>query len=169
MNWEAIGAIAELLGAVGVIASLLYLSAQVRDSRGALRASASQQFDQSLHETMMSPAIEPSLLKAVQGGMADLSQLDDEAVFQFNMWINGVMHRYDNAYYQYRMGMLDTDRWEMHRADIVAVISAPGVAYWWNLKPDNHTGNQRAGPTQYSHQFVALVEEILAEEPDRGE
>jgi hypothetical protein len=96
---------------------------------------------------MMSPAIEPSLLKAVQGGMADLSQLDDEAVFQFNMWINGVMHRYDNAYYQYRMGMLDTDRWEMHRADIVSVMSSPGVAYWWNLKPDNHTGNQRAGPT----------------------
>jgi hypothetical protein len=40
MNWDAIGAIAETLGAVGVIASLLYLSTQVRDSRRALRASA---------------------------------------------------------------------------------------------------------------------------------
>jgi hypothetical protein len=33
MNWDAIGAIAELLGAVGVIASLVYLATQIRQSR----------------------------------------------------------------------------------------------------------------------------------------
>ncbi len=32
MNWDALGAIAELLGAVGVIASLLYLGRQIRQS-----------------------------------------------------------------------------------------------------------------------------------------
>jgi hypothetical protein len=30
MNWDAIGAIAELLGAIGVIASLVYLAGQIR-------------------------------------------------------------------------------------------------------------------------------------------
>ena len=33
MNWDAIGAIAELLGAIGVIASLVYLGSQIRQSR----------------------------------------------------------------------------------------------------------------------------------------
>ncbi len=33
MNWDAVGAIAELLGAVGVIGSLVYLATQVRQSR----------------------------------------------------------------------------------------------------------------------------------------
>jgi hypothetical protein len=33
MNWDAIGAIAELLGAIGVIASLVYLATQIRQSR----------------------------------------------------------------------------------------------------------------------------------------
>jgi hypothetical protein len=33
MNWDAIGAIAELLGAIGVIASLVYLATQVGQSR----------------------------------------------------------------------------------------------------------------------------------------
>ena len=32
MNWEAIGAIGETLGAVGVIATLVYLAVQIRDS-----------------------------------------------------------------------------------------------------------------------------------------
>ena len=33
MNWDAVGAIAELLGAIGVIASLVYLATQIRQSR----------------------------------------------------------------------------------------------------------------------------------------
>ncbi len=32
MNWDAIGAIAELFGAVGVIASLVYLAVQIRQN-----------------------------------------------------------------------------------------------------------------------------------------
>ena len=32
MNWDAIGSIAELLGALGVIGSLIYLGSQVRTS-----------------------------------------------------------------------------------------------------------------------------------------
>jgi hypothetical protein len=32
MNWDAIGAIAELLGAIGVIASFVYLATQIQHS-----------------------------------------------------------------------------------------------------------------------------------------
>jgi hypothetical protein len=39
MNWEAVGAIAELLGAIGVIASLVYLAIQIRMSRSVVRTS----------------------------------------------------------------------------------------------------------------------------------
>ena len=33
MNWDAIGAVAELLAAAGVVASLVYLATQMRQSR----------------------------------------------------------------------------------------------------------------------------------------
>ena len=39
MNWDAIGAIAELLGAVGVIASLVYLAGQIRQNSRLVRSS----------------------------------------------------------------------------------------------------------------------------------
>ena len=55
MNWDAIGAIAELLGAIGVIASLIYLATQIRQSREqmgentrALRAGTYQDFNRQL-------------------------------------------------------------------------------------------------------------------------
>ena len=43
MNWEALGAMAEVLGAAGVILTLLYLSSQVKQSLKDTRADAIQQ------------------------------------------------------------------------------------------------------------------------------
>ena len=40
MNWEALGAIAELLGAIGVIATLLYLSRQIENNSKQLEGAA---------------------------------------------------------------------------------------------------------------------------------
>jgi hypothetical protein len=41
VNWEAIGAIANLLAAMGVIATLKYLSIQIRQSNDQLRGADS--------------------------------------------------------------------------------------------------------------------------------
>jgi hypothetical protein len=40
LNWEAIGALAELVGAIGVIASLAYLASQIRQNTHAMRGGA---------------------------------------------------------------------------------------------------------------------------------
>jgi hypothetical protein len=165
MNWDAIGAIAETLGAVGVIASLVYLATQIRHSREqmrentrATRASAYQEFVGQLHSTMMSAGDNPQREQAVTLGMADFSQLSEEDAFRFILWVNGVTHAFENAHYQYRQGMLDEDRWQMHYADARQMFQKPGVVQWW-----------RAAPPNVSPAFIALVDEILAEEPDRGE
>jgi len=80
------------------------------------------------------------------------------------------MRSFDNVYYQYRTGMLEENRWELHRADIVTLFMSPGVVSWWRSNSHNRAGIDpgRAGGTQYSPEFVALVEEILGEVPGRA-
>ena len=39
MNWDAVGAIAELAGAIAVVATLIYLTVQVRQNSDLLSAS----------------------------------------------------------------------------------------------------------------------------------
>ena len=39
MNWDAVGAIAELLAAIGALAALIYLALQIRHNTEALRKS----------------------------------------------------------------------------------------------------------------------------------
>ena len=43
VNWDAIGAVGEILGALAVFASLMYLAAQIRDRNKQARASAFQE------------------------------------------------------------------------------------------------------------------------------
>ena len=43
VNWDAIGAVGEILGALAVFASLMYLAAQIRGQRKQARASAFQE------------------------------------------------------------------------------------------------------------------------------
>ncbi len=166
MNWDAIGAIAELLGAVGVIGSLVFLATQIRQSREqmshntvALRAAAYQQLlSDGLQVGGTQVLSVPGLDRVVRLGLADLGQLDEDDRFRFSLWINAVMHTHDNAHFQYRMGMMDDARWQTPLRDLQSLCDRPGAAQWW-----------RATPPSLSPEFVALVDEILAEEPDRGE
>jgi hypothetical protein len=161
MNWDAIGAIAELLGAIGVIASLVYLARQIRQSREqmsqntrALRASGYQQYRSEIASAWSSALAAPGLTRGIHAGLMDYDQLDDETAFQFDCWFGPIIAAYDNAYYQYRTGMLDSDRWEIQHSDLQRTFALyPGLSQYWK------THRVGAGP-----EFVALVEEILGEE-----
>jgi hypothetical protein len=165
MNWDAVGAIAELLGAVGVIASLVYLATQIRNSQEqmaqntqALKAGTYQQFRHEIYEALHGYMKVPGFSETLRSGMADFHQLDDAEAIQFQFWFAGVMGGYDNAYYQYRMGLLDEERWQTQRSAIVSVFASPGMVQLWEVRVVN-----------VSPEFVALVEEILGEEAEHGE
>jgi hypothetical protein len=165
MNWDAIGAIAETLGAVGVIASLVYLATQIRHSRDqmeqntqALRAGSYHQSNQNLYEVMHGAIDNPLIEQSVRVGLNDFDSLDEKDAFRFGFWMSGVAASYDNFHYQYRVGMLDEERWQPSYANLRATFKNRGVAQWW-----------RTSHTNYSPAFTALVEEILGEESDRGD
>ena len=163
MNWDAIGAVAELLGAIGVIASLVYLAGQIRDSREqmsqntrAVRAGAYQQFQEQLRATMMQALTVPSLEGVVFRGMADPETLSEEEAGRFRWWLIGVFMIYENAHYQYRMGLLDENRWKIHRSGLQTLLGLQGIRQWWATR----------SVLIESPEFAALVSEMLCEEPD---
>ena len=167
MNWDAIGAIAETLGAVGVIASLVYLATQIRHSREqmerntqALRANAYQEIVNQRDNITLSVAQDSEMARMVVRGFAGVENLDAEDSLRFTIWMETLLSGLENTHYQYRMGFLDEDRWGLHHHRLRELMSPPGIDEWWR------TSAFRNGP---SPEFVALVEEILGEEAGRGE
>ncbi len=56
MNWDAVGAMAELVGAIGVIASLIYLAIQIRQNTRSLQANTFQTVADSSGQRLMTLA-----------------------------------------------------------------------------------------------------------------
>ncbi len=166
MNWDAIGAIAETLGAVGVIASLVYLATQIRHGQEqmsqntrALQAGTYLEWQSHVDDSINRHIGNPENRRAIRLGMADYRQLGEDDEYLFRFWITSILHTYANALYQHRVGLFEDDRWQEQLLGLSAMLRAPGVVQWWNAD----------GKLTFGSEFVALVEEILAEEPDRGE
>ncbi|MBW2423751.1 MAG: hypothetical protein JRG86_05855 [Deltaproteobacteria bacterium] len=84
MNWDAIGAIAESIGAAAVVASLVYLSLQIRASTRASAVESKLQTTRLLTDVLDSVVEAPELNDLYQRGLANLDSLSKDEYLQFS-------------------------------------------------------------------------------------
>ena len=123
MTIMELGALGELLGAIGVIVTLVYLAVQVRQNTRSLDASQRLALAQTYQ--MRSDALQGMLVQAAAseiGGIIakltqagypeDLSALDalssDERA-RFRQWHIAQIAHWDNMHYQYQQGFLNEE------------------------------------------------------------
>ena len=83
MNWEAIGAIAELVGAVAVVATLLYLSVQVRAANRQSELESFRHTWDGLNQFCDVISGSRQTASVVRRGRESLPQLDAEEMLMF--------------------------------------------------------------------------------------
>ena len=116
MNWEAIGAIAEFVGAAAVIVTLGYLAIQIRQNTQ-MNASALRQsfYDYTARQMLHgSDSTEFSELLA-KAGTTDEPLTPGERM-QISRMFHAVFVGYQGAYFQYQQGALGQDDWKTCRA-----------------------------------------------------
>jgi len=132
MNWEAIGAIAEGLGAAGVIASLLYVANQVRANTRASRVEAKLQSTRFLGEMVDMLIQDPALNELFRKGRADLEALEGPDFYRFSNMLLKAFWFFSAQHFQFRLGTLAESEWEEVNAPIHYYLSGPGVQAWWS-------------------------------------
>ena len=83
MNWTAIGAIGEILGAAGVIITLVYLARQVRQNTRATKLSTAQSIATAARDWNRPLLLDPELAWTFQVGTEDPTQLDEKEQARF--------------------------------------------------------------------------------------
>ena len=153
MNWDAVGAVAELVGAVGVVASLLYLAVQVRASNRASTVEAKLESARLLNDFIDSLIQNPELNALWLKGRKSLESLPPEEYLRFsNMCLKG-MWFFSAGYFQFRTGTLADDDWFEVRAVIRFWLHGQGCRDWW----------EKVGRPMYGDDFTAFIEsEIVA-------
>jgi len=163
MNWEAVGAIGEVTGAVLVVVSIIYLSIQIRSNTRATKASASfdathswATFNEMLVGAMLS---ETSFQENGESRLVAASakfyntESSPDAMSPSENALTALLHRalfqkLEGQFYLYEHGYLEPEVWLKRRDWARGVVELPSGRRWWNAE---------LGQSIYSDKFVSAV------------
>ena len=132
MNWDALGAFAELVGAIGVVLSLVYLATQIRQSARAQRAATLQAFSEAITQAGNELARDEKL-QLILSGMSEFRSLSEEERFRVHLVLTGLFRRFENVVLQQDLDLVDPEVAAAFLKPVHAMASMPGVREWWTL------------------------------------
>lgn len=138
MNWDAIGAAAELLGAAAVFASLIYLAVQTRQNTQALRSAAFHQVRASFSEVSLALSKDSELLSIIARSVSGEAISEAEQVQLFFLYTT-MTRRGESAFFQSKEGTLQTESWLGIRSALLGFLANPRGIEWLEGAADRYT------------------------------
>lgn len=136
MNWDAVGATAEVVGAIGVLASLIYLAIQIRHNSSSVDSSTEDGVVSGFNEINLVIAADPKLAALFTMGLENPNGLGSEEATQFSFLFSSYINQYSRLYILYLKGSFPKDRWETYARELAYLISTPGGAQWKDGNPN---------------------------------
>ena len=137
MNWVALGAIGEILGAAGVIVSLLYLAGQVRNNSRQLRHAAAQAVLDKLNGLIGQLAFTAGAGDVWTRGLSGLDALEtDEELVRFSSMLLQAFWAYEEVLHYHKAGVIEEWAWIHAKAPVEHFMRTPGFQQWWQLRRD---------------------------------
>jgi hypothetical protein len=132
MDWNAIGAMGELAGALGVILSLIYLASQIRQNTLSNRIAAKQNTTNQFVRFTEQFIRDRDLMEIWDRTRASAPDISPEEL-RIDHYLNRQLSWYYSAqWYQYVSGAIDEDDWwESLFLIRNSWINHPGFQSWW--------------------------------------
>ena len=135
MNWEAIGAVGEVLGALAVVLSLVYLATQIRQNTKSAQAASRDSISRSTIDILLANSSDPETAKFFFTGLMNPDALATaDLAFRFDMMIYAVFESYEAAFTQWKRGVLSDADWQKWSGIIANYMEAPGVQKAWSSR-----------------------------------
>lgn len=134
MNLETINSIAQLIAAIGVVASLFYLAVQIRQNTRSQKSIVVDSLTRSLMELLGPQAHDVEFTRAFTRVIKDWNGASDEDRARSVAVLLAVFKLSENAWFQRRQGTLDAEQWEGWDAYARMYYHLPGVQSWWQLR-----------------------------------
>jgi hypothetical protein len=150
MNLEQAAYLAQIIGTIVVVVTLVYLSMQVRQGNELLRSEARQ----SLHISDMSAVLmfvdHPELARLFS--QAETPTLEEKAKLMF--WMIGQMRTREHEWLQFKNGALDEETWLSARDVTYFILGTERARELWAL----------CSP-YYNQEFAAMVAGMIEAVP----
>lgn len=146
MNWDAIGAITQIIGVIAVVVTLVYLAIQTKQNTSATQAAVRQAMLAEDRELLMRHLDFPFL-----SPLHEKSELSDEEEVQWMTWVMAFIRAREHHWLQYRTGNIDRATWNTYRSPIRYYLKTElGASFWREFSPH-----------MFDPDFVADIDDLL--------
>jgi hypothetical protein len=128
MNWEAISAIGEIVGAIAVIVTLIYLAVQVRRGTTATQAASIQAAAATDHEFLLAIGSDSVTAQLWSSYLAAPETLPDDQKMQGHLLMASLLRRLENIQIQNQLGTLSPEGWQSRQAMFNVIARSRGYS-----------------------------------------
>ncbi|MEZ6022090.1 MAG: hypothetical protein R3C16_01450 [Hyphomonadaceae bacterium] len=152
MSLEQYSYLAQIIGAVAVVASLIFVGVQLRQNTKAILAQTSQAHAVGYQQIIAGISDSGEFARIWRMGLADFQSLDADGRARFLAFTSTLFRFYESSQVQMLGGSLDAEHWHTIEQQVTDLVTQPGVKAWWKLRRHWHSARFRdwidALPTQ---------------------
>jgi len=127
VNWDALGAVGEIVGAIAVIITLVYLAAQTRQNTEAVRHAFQRGVMEHANEWRFKIVQDPAISELFRNGLRDPESLSANDRYRFRMFLDALLFHWQHAVVT---GV------PIPAANITRVLGQPGGMWYWARAKD---------------------------------
>lgn len=151
MSLEYFANLAEVVGVVLVVASLIYVAKQLRQNTDAIRAQSRQSVLAASQSELFATLNEPSITLNI--GKQD--SLTEEEQVQVSSYVFAIFRAREFAWLQHNNGVIDDVQWNTELAVLMFFVDSDRVRDWW----------VNVGRSAFGEEFSAFVDGLCEENP----
>ena len=132
MNWEAIGAVGELVGALAVLVTLVYLSMQIRQNTKSVQAAAVDSANSQVSRCREVIFADAEVANMFRRGNQDPASLSEDDAIRYRLLIHNIMLALSNSITQASVSGLSESRSEFELPILGRVLATAGGRWFWD-------------------------------------
>ena len=147
--------LAEIIGVIAVIISIIYLGFQVKQNTKVIALGTVHSICSAFREQYENISTDKQVADVFLRGLVDTDEIDGAELMQFHAIMHDLFRVYEDSFYQYKQGALDPEIWKGISRQLVELGSQKGMReYWQKRKIFYHDAFQ-----------IEVDNEVFAKEP----
>lgn len=148
MDWTIAAAIAEVIGAIAVIISLIYLAIQIKAQTHEARLAGMHDISVGFRD-LVADFGKPETAALYVRGLEGVDAFTDEELFQLITGAQRAFRLWEEAFYLHKEGRLDSENWDGMNRQLASFWSTEGFQYVWKIRQQ-----------YYGEDFVEMVNNL---------
>jgi hypothetical protein len=134
MSLEQLSFVAQIVSALVVVGSLVFVGFQLKHAAAAIRVSSSQAHSECYTDLAKSVIDNADFARIWRVGLADPKALGDDEWVRFVAYANALFRLYESSRVQWLNGRLDSEHWRTVEHQVADFWQLPGLQAAWKAR-----------------------------------